>query len=147
DPALQAVAARHGAIYLVKPVDWRLFLSVVERVLAERGARRRPSRPRRWPRETPADQVDATLGTAAATVVDLSYGGVRLQFGARVSDGSRRPQTLIVPRAGIVVHARPVWTQGAGPHGPWWCGAEVQEPDRDADRAWRGFVDALRPGN
>ena len=44
----------------------------------------------------------------------------------------------------VVVHARPVWTQGAGPHGPWWCGAEVQEPDRDADRAWRGFVDAVR---
>jgi DNA-binding response OmpR family regulator len=143
DAALQAVAAKHDAIYLVKPVDWPMILAVVERALADRGARQRTSRPRRWPRKTPADQLGATLGVTAATVVDVSYGGVRLQFTARVRDASRQPQTLIVPSAGVVVHARPVWTQGAGPDGPWWCGAEVQEPDRDADRAWRGFVDAV----
>jgi len=141
DPALQADAARHNAMYLVKPVDWTLFLNVVSGVLAERGARRRLPRPRRWSRKSPADRVDATLGTTAATLLDLSYGGVRLELSARAADSSRRPQTLAVAGAGVAVHARAVWTRGAGPDGPWWCGVEVQEPDPAADRAWRAFVD------
>jgi DNA-binding response OmpR family regulator len=145
DPALQADAARHDAIYLVKPVDWTLFLNVVSGALAERGAPRRSARPRRWARTSPADRVDAALGITAATLLDLSYGGVRLELSARAADSSRRPQTLVVTAAGVAVHARAVWTQGAGPDGPWWCGVEVQEPDPAADRAWRAFVDSVRP--
>src|SRR3954471_987214 len=62
DPVLQAAAAEHHAIYLVQPVDWPPFLDMVSSALRARGERRKPSRPRRWTRKTPADPVGATLG-------------------------------------------------------------------------------------
>jgi DNA-binding response OmpR family regulator len=143
DAALQADASEHQAVYLVKPIDWSLCLDVLSSLLAARGERPKTSRPRRWTRKQPTDQVDATLGSAAATVIDLSYGGVRLQFSARVTEASSRQLPLALPAAGFAVLTRPVWTQGAGPEGPWWCGVEVQEPDPVADRAWRAFVDSV----
>jgi hypothetical protein len=77
------------------------------------------------------------------TVVDLSYGGARLQMSGRVAASTDAADTLALPDAGIAVHARPVWTQGAGPDGPWLCGVELQEPDPVVNRAWRAFVDAV----
>jgi len=143
DPALQADAARNHAVFLVQPVDRTLVLSVVDGLLSGRETRHNNPRPRRWTRKTPADHLGATLGVTPATIVNLSYGGVRLRLDTRVADGSRQLQTLALPAAGIAVRARPVWTQGAGPGGPWWCGVEVEEADAAADRRWRRFVDAV----
>lgn len=143
DPALQADAARHNALYLVQPIDWPPFLSVVSGAIGARGGKPKGSRPRRWTRKTPGDYVVAALGTTVGTVVDLSYGGARLQMSDRVSGRTDTAHTLALPDAGIAVHARPVWTQGAGPDGPWLCGVEVQEPDPVINRAWRAFVDAV----
>jgi ActR/RegA family two-component response regulator len=145
DPALQADAAKYDAMYLVRPVDWTVFLDVVRGLLAARGDRRRSSRPRRWTRKQPADPVGGTLGVTPATVVDLSYGGVRLRLNVRVSGAPDDRQMLALPSAGVAVRARPVWVLGAGPDGPWWCGVEVEAPDPAADRAWRAFVDRVRP--
>lgn len=145
DPALQADAAQYNAIYMVQPVDWPLFLDVAASALGARGERRKTSRPRRWTRKTPAGCVGATLGASPGSVVDLSYGGVRLQMTGRVTGPSDAAQMLALPEVGISVHARPVWTQGAGPDGPWLCGVEVQERDPTANRAWRAFVDRVRP--
>src|ERR1041384_2794085 len=50
DPALQADAAQHNAIYMVQPVDWPLLLDVVSSALGARASRPRGSRPRRWTR-------------------------------------------------------------------------------------------------
>jgi len=116
---------------------------VVSSALGARASRPRGSRPRRWTRKIPAAHVEAALGTTPGTVVDLSYGGVRLQMSGRISGASDTAQTLALPDVGISVHARPVWTQGVGPDGPWLCGVEVQEPDPLANRAWRTFVDAV----
>jgi CheY-like chemotaxis protein len=143
DPALQADAARHHALYLVQPVDWPLFLGVISGAIGARGGRPKGSRPRRWTRKAPADYVVAALGSAVGTIVDLSYGGARLQMNDRVKGRSDAAATLALPDAGIAVHARPVWTQGAGPDGPWLCGVELQEPDPVSNRAWRAFVDAV----
>jgi CheY-like chemotaxis protein len=143
DPALQADAARHHALYLVQPVDWPLFLSVVSSAIGARAGRPKGSRPRRWTRKIPVDYVVAALGSTVGTVVDLSYGGARLQMSDRVSGSTGAAHTLALPDAGIAVHARPVWTQGAGPDGPWLCGVEVQEPDPIVNGAWRAFVDAV----
>ena len=143
DPALQADAARHHALYFVQPMDWTFFLNVLSSALGARAGRPRGSRPRRWTRKAPTDYVVAALGTTVGTLVDLSYGGARLQMSGRVTGPTNPAQTLALPDAGIAVHARPVWTQGAGPDGPWMCGVEVQEPDPIVSRAWRAFVDAV----
>jgi DNA-binding response OmpR family regulator len=143
DPALQADAALHNAIYMVQPVDWSFLLDVVGSALAARASRPRGSRPRRWTRKTPAAHVEAALGPMPGSIVDLSYGGVRLQTSGRLSGAADAAQTLALTDVGISVRARPVWTQGVGPDGPWLCGVEVQEPDPAANRAWRTFVDAV----
>ena len=143
DPALQADAARYNALYLVQPVDWPIFLGVIGSAVGARAGRPKGSRPRRWTRKTPADYVVAALGSAVGTVVDLSYGGARLQMTDRVTGPNDAAHTLALPDAGIAVHARPVWTQGAAPDGPWLCGVEVHEPDPVMNRAWRAFVDAV----
>ena len=143
DPALQSDAARHEALYLVQPVDWPLVLGVIGSAIGARAGRPKGSRPRRWTRKTPADYVVAALGTSVGTVVDLSYGGARLQMSDRLIAPTNAAHTLALPDAGIAVHTRPVWTQGAGPDGPWLCGVELQEPDPVINRAWRAFVDAV----
>ena len=143
DPALQADAAEHNAIYMVQPVDWPLFLTVVSSALGARGERRKPSRPRRWTRKLPAERLEARLGGSAGTVVDLSYGGVRLQMSGSPAGRCDAAQTLALDDVGISINARPVWTLRARPGGPWLWGVAVQEADPAADRAWRAFVDAV----
>lgn len=145
DAALRSDALQYNAMYLVQPVDWTIIGEAIHASLAAHGERPRPSRPRRWTRKTPADRVDATLGLTPGCVVDLSYGGIRLQMSGRVAAPPDEAQTLALPAAGLAVHARPVWLQGASLHGSWWCGMEVQESDPTVDRAWRAFVDGVAP--
>ncbi|HKB13979.1 MAG TPA: hypothetical protein VKD69_25115 [Vicinamibacterales bacterium] len=145
DSALQTDAARNEAMFLVQPVDWPSCLNVIGGVLAERDTRKRTGRPRRWARKTPSDGIDAVLGVTLMTIVNVSYGGVRLRSETPIAEGLGKLQTLELPGAGLTVNARPLWIQGAGPDGPWWCGAEVQESGSAPDRAWRLLVDAVRP--
>jgi len=144
DPVLQSTAALYNATFLVQPIAWQLFLGMLRKLLDARGARPRPTRDRRWLRTSPAREVDAAFGVASGTVVDLSYGGVRLSLTQRVANPPCLPQALAVPDAGIAVRARAIWTCGAGVAGPWLHGVEIDDPDHGANRAWRVFVDATR---
>jgi len=144
DPVLQSTAALYNATFLVQPIAWHLFLGVLGHLLEARGERPRPTRLRRWPRATPSRAVDAALGVASGTVVDLSYGGARLSLTRRIVDAPRSPQALALPGTGIAVRARSVWTCGAGAAGPWLYGVELDDSDVGANRAWRAFVDATR---
>ena len=98
------------------------------------------------PEATTADSA-VSVGAAGhrpvGPVAHRSSGGGRLPSRDRVTGRTDTAHTLALPDAGIAVHARPVWTQGAGPDGPWLCGLEVQEPDPLVNRAWRAFVDAV----
>jgi len=141
DPGLQAMAAGYDATFLVQPVGWHLFLGVLGRLLEGRRERPRPTRARRWPRAAPPRAIAAAFGIASGTVVDLSYGGVRLELTERVVDPPRLPQALALPDEGLALRARPVWTYGIGAGGPWLCGVELDEPDPNATRAWRALVD------
>jgi CheY-like chemotaxis protein len=144
DPVLQAAASSHNATFLVQPVAWELFLGVLGRLLEARGDRPRPTRPRRRPRSAPEREVAAALGLAPGCVVDLSYGGVRLELSQRIVEPPRATQALALPEEGLALRARAVWTCGAGADGPWLCGVEIDDPDPIANRAWRAFVDRAR---
>jgi DNA-binding response OmpR family regulator len=142
DPALQADAAAHQAVWMMNPIDADLLREMLARML--RSQRTRPSltTPRRWERRRVADQVGATLGVLQGTVVDVSYGGLRLRLNEPLSDASRDPQPLALPALGLALKARPVWGRGAGPAGPWWYGVELDEADASENQPWRAFVDA-----
>jgi len=144
EPVLQTAASSHNATFLVQPVAWDLFLGVLGRLLDARGERPRPTRPRRWTRSAPPRVVAAALGVAPGTVVDLSYGGARLELAQRILEPPQSAQALALPDEGLALRARAVWTCGAGADGPWLCGVELDDSDPDATRAWRAFVDRAR---
>jgi DNA-binding response OmpR family regulator len=99
DPVLQSMAARYNATFLVQPITWQLFLGMLRKLLDARGARPRPTRNRRWPRTSPAREVDAAFGVASGTLVDLSYGGVRLSLTTRLTDRPCRARASPCARA------------------------------------------------
>ena len=78
DPVLQADAAALGVVYLVKPLDADTLLPVLETRLRDR-----PDTPplnfRRWPRKRTGHPYSAVVGTRQAKVVEISYGGLRLE--------------------------------------------------------------------
>lgn len=142
DVVLQADAAAQNAVWLVDPIESHLLLDLLIRMLHARRGRRRTAMPRRWARRPVAQRVEATLGVALGTLVDVSYGGLRLRLNQPIGEDARHPQRLALPALGLAVRARPVWNRGAGPTGPWWYGIEVDEPYWEANLAWRAFVDA-----
>ena len=81
------------------------------------------------------------LGAAEGKVVDLSYGGLRLEMAEPVEPRSTAPREINLPDAGLAVHARAVWTRPLEAGGKWWCGVEVNEDDPMVVDAWRRFVD------
>src|SRR5206468_12173512 len=80
DVVLQADAAAYNAVWLVYPIDVQPLLDLLARMLGARPAPRRSTVPRRWSRRLVTQPFEAVLGAANATVVDLSYGGLRLRL-------------------------------------------------------------------
>jgi DNA-binding response OmpR family regulator len=142
DVVLQADAAAYNAVWLVHPIDVRPLLDQLARMLGARPARRRSTVPRRWSRRLVSHRFDALLGAARATVVDLSYGGLRLRLRQPLAEPSHDVQAVALPTVGLAVRARPVWNGPADLARSWWCGLELDEPDPELNRAWRAFVDA-----
>jgi DNA-binding response OmpR family regulator len=135
DSGLEVDAQRHGAVYLVEPVDEVELLAHVSQMRAEITPQRR------WPRKQVAGgSLVAHVAHGPARVVDLSYGGLRLELleKADVASGF----DVAVPGFGITVRAKPVWTCPA-PSGWFWCGAELSEANPQALSVWRRFVDSV----
>lgn len=134
DSGLEFEAHRHGAIYLVEPVDEVELLAQVSRMRAEITPQRR------WPRKQLAGSLVAHMAHGPARVVDLSYGGLRLELleTADVESGF----DVALPGFGVTVRANPVWTCPA-PAGGFWCGAELSEPNPQALSVWRKLVDSV----
>ena len=135
DSALEFEAQRHGAIYLVEPVDEVELLAQVSRMWAEINPQRR------WPRKQLAGgSLVAHVAQGPARVVDLSYGGLRLELLEKADVASGFDVAL--PGFGITVRANPVWTCPA-PSGWFWCGAELSEVNPEAVSVWRKLVDSV----
>jgi DNA-binding response OmpR family regulator len=135
DSVLERDAQRYGAAYLVEPVDAAKLLAEVSRKLAE------VSPERRWPRQQPAGGLLAHVARRSAHVVDLSYGGLRLELPQAGDVPSRFDVAL--PGLGVAVRVRSVWTHQA-PSGWIWCGAELLEANPRTLAKWRRLVDSVR---
>ena len=135
DPVLADDARHHGATYLAGPIGEAQLLAAVSRELAEKSPQRR------WPRKRPLDPLVVSADERPARVLDLSYGGLKLET-EREGDFPG-PFHVVVPGLGLPIEARPVWTHPA-PSGTWWCGAEVFTPSSQTEEAWRQFVDSLQ---
>jgi len=139
--ALRTDALRAGAErFLVKPFSREGFLQVVDRLVRAAESAEIPER--RWPRVRLHKSRDAWMDQGEARVLDVSYGGVRVEVPASPPGelGTRVRLQLVEPTLSIYV--RPVWLQPSAP-GRFACGAEILDQDPDSSGRWRSFVDAM----
>ena len=141
DPVLEREATNAGAVYLTKPVDEPALASLVDRLLNSANAQTSSTVARKWPRKHAG--VDVAISGDTAKVVDVSYGGLRLELSGVPEEALLTIAALAIPNVGTVA-IHPVWARvAAGGSHRWWCGAEVDASDEYSVGAWRRFVDSL----
>jgi CheY-like chemotaxis protein len=129
---------RFGGRFVAKPIDFSSLRNIVWDCLAGR-VPRQTQNGRTWPRKP--THLPATVRDEAARVVELSYGGVRLEF-AEPPKAEDAALDIKLPSLGLSVRAVTRWSRLAA-GGSWWCGAEVALPTTDATRTWRRIVDSV----
>jgi DNA-binding response OmpR family regulator len=137
DASLEADARQFGAEFLVKPVAPSVLLKLIEQKLA--GAAEQPGgSSRRWPRRHVSAAVDARMGDSPARIIDVGYGGVRLELEAPPRDMAFPTSVLLTLPGKVSVGANVVWNRLEG--AIWQCGAAIAE---EYQPVWRDVVDAL----
>lgn len=137
DPAVEKEVVRLEAIYMRKPLD----LKRLRDVLADRVASGRKQR--RWHRKRVAGGFGAHVAGASARIVDVSYGGFRLEMTSPPDPSQSSSINMDLLPFGFTVNAELVWVSRHEPTGSWNCGAALSELDPTIERAWRVVVDAL----
>ena len=137
DEVAEAFATRHGAAFVAAPLENRAFLPAVWTAIAERRRLQRPIR--RWFRRPVPAVVEVVAAGAPATILDVSYGGVRLAL----RNAGPIPTTfgITLPNGDVTVSAHRVWTADSADGDRVCCGAELTAAAADV---WRGVVDSLQ---
>jgi DNA-binding response OmpR family regulator len=133
-PMMELEAGRYGAGFVRKPIKPGKFLDTVAGALAN------VRRTRRWPRKRVIGGFRVTAAGRPAAVVDVSYGGLRLEV-----PGQALPESFDVEVAGIGLHleVEPVWCEPSSEGGSVMCGAALSSDATPAARTWRTIVDRL----
>ena len=126
-----------GATYLLKPVNLPSLLALVAEKVSDL------SRRRRWVRKHILGGFAASVGGQKAKVVDMSYGGFRIEMPEPPKTELPAPVEVTLLSFGLSVNATLVWTRSASTPGPWLSGGALRETDESTTRAWRVVVDAL----
>lgn len=140
DLVLQAEADAARVAYRVKPVDSDALLHLLDQRLRERPDPR-PANARRWPRKL-TDGTSAVIARRPAKVLEIGYGGLRLETDEPIEAVVGSEQVVDVPTAGLSVHGRSVWTRRLE-SGKAWSGVEIDDSDPVVIDAWRRFVDKI----
>jgi DNA-binding response OmpR family regulator len=127
---------RLGVPFLLKPVAGDTISAAVSLEIDR--AAEMPLR--RWPRKPV--HLAAVVSNADIDIVDLSYGGLRMQ-GLTTPLRVGTEVTVRVPSLGVSVTAVARWTKPLHEDGESWCGAEILEPPPGTTNEWKGVVDAL----
>jgi DNA-binding NtrC family response regulator len=132
DVVLKREAVEHGVFaFLVKPLDAQTLNQQVVAALASRGQRR-------WPRKAVQHQLHARVEGQPARILDVSYGGVRLELPFEAFVGL--PVEIDIEEFAYPLRANTVWIQGSDGRTQV-CGA-VLKMDDHASSAWHSLVDA-----
>ena len=135
EPLLELEASRYHAMFVKKPIRPDEFLSIVSSALAS------VRRERRWPRKRVLGGFRVTAAGKPAAVVDVSYGGLRLE----VPSDSQLPPSFEVELSGIglQLQVEPVWSCPSDNTNYTLCGAALASTKSDAADTWRTIVDRL----
>ena len=132
---LEKEAHAAGAVYL-HPGDIMTIVEAVQDALVGQ------SRPRRWRRNRLEHSVPAQIGDHPARLVDVSYGGFRVETSADVMEDPEASFTLAIPEFGVRARAKCRWTRRVGTSSRYWSGAALAEEESRTSE-WRDLVDAL----
>jgi DNA-binding response OmpR family regulator len=139
DRILESEAKHLGADYLVKPFPPSALLDLVARKLKPQVTF---DVERRWARKQVRQGLKAQVDSSQARVVDVNYGGLRLEL-ERDPETSLPPSfSVSLPDNDVAVHVDLVW-QSRTQAGAWLCGAALSQLDSPSALAWHGLVDAL----
>jgi len=137
DPILEAEARQLGAEFMVKPLSPKALLELIDRKLSTAAPASTTGPARRWPRKQVSSAVAALVGDSPARIVDVGYGGVRLEV---ASDHSvALPDSFRLTLSGhLSVPVNVVWNRRRGDI--WQYGVAVKDEHQPA---WRELVDTL----
>ncbi len=135
DPLIELEAHRYRADLIRKPIRPAEFQQRVNEALAH------VRRQRRWPRKRVVGGFRVTIKGRPAAVVDVSYGGLRLEL----PGDELLPDSFDVEVAGIGLHleVQPVWSHALGEAPGSICGATLAAEHTPSARTWRAIVDRL----
>ena len=134
DPVVALDAERHGAVYLGGPVNLAVISEQISKLLNETGPQRR------WPRKQPIKGLVFHVARRSARVIDISYGGIRLELPPAESIPAKF--RMAIPGFDGVFRAKPVWSRYT-PVGSISCGAELLEANPQVIAQWRQLVDSI----
>ena len=128
-------AGRYHAAFVGKPIRPAAFLEKVAQCLAT------VRRERRWPRKRVLGGFRVMAAGKPAAVVDVSYGGLRLE----VPVGTNLAQSFPVVLAGIGLQfdVQTVWSCPSDNRNYMLCGAALASDQSPAAHTWRAIVDRL----
>jgi DNA-binding response OmpR family regulator len=143
DPVLQTEARRMGATYLIKPVSQADLLVAIEQLLAPFSETVALGATRRWIRKAVSSEMKASVDNSPARVLDVSYGGLRMEVQRAAEKPLPRSFNLkLVTAAALDFPAEIVWTNRTGDRS-WQCGVALSRMGRLEASAWRGLVDRI----
>ena len=138
DSALEVEARRMGAEFLATPVPDSALLALVERMLRHRPMGLHSSKERRWARRPAPAGLEVFVDDVAARVVDVSYGGLRIEVASSRPLPLSEPLSLTSRASRLDVNVQVVWAStDTFPRVYGACVPETTVP------AWSAFVDAL----
>jgi CheY-like chemotaxis protein len=134
-PLIDLEASRYQATFVGKPIRPAAFLDSVAHCLAT------VRRERRWPRKRVVGGFRVTAAGQPAAVVDVSYGGLRLE----VPKGTDLARSFPIELAGIGLQfdVQTVWSCPSDNSNFMLCGAALASDQNAAAHTWRAIVDRL----
>lgn len=135
---LAAEAMQLRARFVPRSIPPGQFLEFIEKLVSGHTPRDLVST-RRWPRRPVA--LRARIDDAVARVVDVGYGGLRLECARQPDDAELMDVSL--PSIGVVVKGVLRWAQPTPDNHSWLCGFEVDTLASDTLQ-WRRVVDSVR---
>lgn len=141
DPVLESDARQHGAEYVLKPVSPAVLLEMVRRRLAQIEQSSFETL-RRWDRKHIPGGLSARIEDQPATILDISYGGLRFAMPWPALVPLPPSMSIRLPASDLALRADLVWQTPSG-DGTWLCGASVSQTSLAVAREWRGLVDGV----
>jgi hypothetical protein len=96
---------------------------------------------RRWPRKQLPPQLVGTVGAHPVRVIDVGYGGFRLEAPATLPATLSSKFELDLPQFDVRATAVWRWTRPLDGSGNMWCGASITAQEPLVQNTWRAFVD------